>query len=283
MISSFEKSRLRDLLKDFYTVVGIRISVFDDELNIVTEYPDEPPELCRIVRGTDKGIHACRECDIEACHRAKKLREPHVYTCHAGLTEAITPIRLGGGVIGYAIFAHMMPEEGGDEAAEEVCRRCAAYGADDAAVREAVGKIKRHSREKIIASVRLLDAIASYMQITNLASWKNEDVSRQINAFIENNLREKLDSDTICRQFYISRTKLYQISVQSFGMGIAQYVTYKRIERAKKLMRSDDMTVTAIAREVGVDDYNYFCKLFRKAVGVPPGKYKAALKREERK
>ena len=45
MVSSFETDGLNELLKDFYTVVGIRISVFDDEFGIVTEYPREMPEL----------------------------------------------------------------------------------------------------------------------------------------------------------------------------------------------------------------------------------------------
>lgn len=276
MVSSFEKSRMADLLKDFYTVVGIRISVFDDAGNIVTEYPQDLPEVCKLIRRTEAGAAACRACDAEACKRAKKLREPHVYTCHAGITEAITPIQLGGGVIGYAIFAHMMPSENYDAAVAEVCRRCTAYGTEDE-IKAAVKKVKKHSKEKIIASVRLLDAIASYLQISKLASWKNEDISQQINAFIENNLKEELSSEVICRHFFISRTKLYQIAMQSFGMGISQYIAYKRVERAKELMLSGDATITAVAREVGVDDYNYFCKMFRKAVGLPPGKYKQSL------
>lgn len=280
MISSFEKIRMTELLKDFYTVVGIRISVFDDDGNIVTEYPADLPEVCRLIRRTEAGAEACKKCDAEACKRAKKLREPHVYTCHAGITEAITPIRLGGGVIGYAIFAHMMPSEHYDDAVAEVCRRCADFGGEDE-IKAAVKKVKRHSKEKIIASVRLLDAIASYLQISNLASWKNEDISQQINAFIEKNLREDLGSDIICRHFFISRTKLYQISMQSFGMGISQYVSFKRVERAKELIRTGDATITAIAREVGVDDYNYFCKLFRKAVGMPPGKYRNTVKNKK--
>lgn len=273
MVSSFETDGLNELLKDFYTVVGIRISVFDDEFEIVTEYPREMPEVCRLIRRTKAGADACRKCDMDACKRAKRLGGPHVYTCHAGITEAITPLKLGGGVIGYAIFAHMMPEENYDEAVDEVCRRCAAYGTEEE-IRNAVTKISTRSREKIIAALKILDAIASYMQISKLATWKNEDVSKQIDTFIDKNLKEDLDSEALCRHFFISRTKLYQLSMQSFGMGIAKYISHKRIERAKDLLREGNLTVTEIAREVGVDDYNYFCKIFRKAVGMPPGKYR---------
>lgn len=273
MISSFEKNSMRDLLKDFYAIVGIRISIFDDEGNAVTEYPDEAPDICKLIRRTDEGARACRDCDADAFKRAKKLREPHVYTCHAGITEAITPIQLGGGVIGYAIFAHMMSEENYENAVAEVCRRCEKYG-DPEEIGTAVKKIKKQSKERILACVKMLDAIAAYLQISKLASWKNEDISRQIDSFIDANIKEELSSDVICKHFFISRTKLYQIAMQSFGMGISQYVSYKRIEKAKELMLDDSLTIAHVAREVGIDDYNYFCKMFRKSIGVPPGKYR---------
>ncbi len=57
-------------------------------------------------------------------------------------------------------------------------------------------------------------------------------------------------------------------------MGIAQYVTYKRLERAKELLRESNSTVAAISAQVGVDDYNYFCKLFRKHEGCTPMQYR---------
>lgn len=269
MISSFEKNSLHELLKDFYKVVGIRISVFDDSFNLVTEYPDYPPELCRIIRSKPEGETACRACDCEAFERAKKLGKPHAYTCHAGLTETITPISLSGGIIGYALFAHMMPKEQRNKATEEIVRRCAAY-CDAATARKAANKIKPQSNDKILASLRLLDAIASYMQISKMAYWKNENIPRQIDTFISENLKENLSSRELCKHFFISRTKLYNLSMQSFGMSITEYVTKKRIDKAKELLTDSNMTVAAVANEVGISDYNYFGKLFKKHLGTPP-------------
>ena len=72
MISSFDKSNLEGLLYDFYTAVGIRISIFDDEFSLVTEYPERPPEFCALIRSSEKGLEGCRRCDAAACNRAKK-------------------------------------------------------------------------------------------------------------------------------------------------------------------------------------------------------------------
>ena len=274
MIGSFETERLNGLLKDFYTVVGIRISVFDDAFRPVTEYPAHPPALCARIRGTDAGRHACALCDREACLRAKTMNGPHTYLCHAGVTEAITPIRLDGGVIGYAILAHLMPEERYEETVRDVVRRCRAYGMADADTEERVRELARYPRARIDAAMRLLDAVASYLQISKMAAWKNENIAFQINSFLDGNLGGELSSALLCSHFFLSRSKLYEISMQAFGMSIARYIAHKRIERAKQLLAEGRLSVAEVARRVGIPDYNYFCKRFKRAVGVSPGKFR---------
>ena len=72
MKSVFDMEKLERLLKDFYAAVGIRISVFDDGFNLVTEYPKEPPRYCSYVRTAEAGRDGCKRCDYEACARARE-------------------------------------------------------------------------------------------------------------------------------------------------------------------------------------------------------------------
>lgn len=281
MISTFDIQNLKKLLKDFYTAIGIRISVFDDEGKLVAEYPEEAPAFCRLIRETAQGREGCRRCDMDAFMRAKKLRKPHIYVCHAGLTEAITPIQIGGGVLGYAILAHMMPADGLEEASQRASMLAQGYGADEVRSREAVSQIAPRTAEQIEAAVNILDAVSSYMYIKNLASWKNEDISSQIEKYIQKNLDAPLTSDSICEAFHCSRSQLYHISMQAFGMGIMQYVTYCRIERAKQLL-AEGKSIAETSELCGFSEYNYFCKIFRKHTGFSPASYRKALE-EDRK
>ena len=273
MIGRFDTEKLNELLRDFYTAVGIKISVFDENFKMVTEYPPAPPEFCRLVRESDAGRRGCAECDAAACERAKRLREPHVYTCHAGVTEAITPICVGGGIIGYAILAHMMPKENYAQAVNSACVRAARYGGDEKAYFDAVTKIEPKSEKQIHACVHLLDAVASYVYIKDLAQWGKEDESAAIDDYIRGNLTADLSSEALCRKFLVSRTKLYQLSVRRFGMGIAQYVAMRRMEEAKRLLR-EGKSITAAAAKTGFSDYSYFCKAFKKYTGKTPAQYR---------
>lgn len=274
MKSTFDAERLDGLLKDFYNVVGIRISVFDDEFNLVTEYPKEAPDFCAAIRKKKEGVIACKECDKAAFIRAKSQNNAHLYTCHAGLSEAITPIHLDGYVVGYAIFAHLLPAENKEQRIDDICHRSAKYFNDEKELREAIGKLSTHPASVITSSMRLLEAISAFLQLSNVAKWSDKDAAYKIETFINENLSDDLTSELICNHFFISRTKLYQLSMKNFGMGIMQYITKQRLEKAKALLRDTDMEIVSIADKVGIADYNYFCKLFKKHVGTTPGKYR---------
>lgn len=273
MISTFDTKNLYKLLQDFYTVVGIRISIFDDNFNLVTEYPETAPLFCRYIRSTKEGLKGCRECDKAACLRAKKLRKPHVYTCHAGITEAITPIQIGGGVIGYAILAHMLPVERYEESLKNVCECAEKYGVPKAKSLSAVSGISKRTTAEINSAVHILDAISSYVYITNLAQWRNDDISVNIDEFIKANLGEKLNSEVICKRFNFSRSSLYQLSMKAFGMGIMKYIVFCRIERAKELLLTGE-TIAKTADSCGFSEYNYFCKIFKKCTGFSPSEFR---------
>lgn len=57
---------------------------------------------------------------------------------------------------------------------------------------------------------------------------------------------------------------------------VTKYIVSKRITEAKKLLATEK-SVTDTAFMCGFNDYANFIRTFKKAVGVPPGKYKTIL------
>ena len=92
MISIFDLEKLRGLLMDFYAISHIRITVFDENLHELVSCPEKVAPYCAVIRGTSKGFDACMACDREACRKAANKRGTYIYRCHAGLTEAVTPL-----------------------------------------------------------------------------------------------------------------------------------------------------------------------------------------------
>ena len=107
MISSFDIAKLDSLLKDFYKLTKIRITVFDDSLHELISYPEDIAPFCKLIRQSPVCAAKCHTCDQHACEIAVKRNTSYTYRCHAGLTESIAPIRMGNIVIGYLLFGHV--------------------------------------------------------------------------------------------------------------------------------------------------------------------------------
>src|SRR5271163_1375549 len=64
---------------------------------------------------------------------------------------------------------------------------------------------------------------------------------------------------------------------QAVGIGPQRYVTERRIERAKTLMRRTKQPLAMIAQEAGFSDQSHLTSIFRRETGLTPGRYRAAL------
>lgn len=61
---------------------------------------------------------------------------------------------------------------------------------------------------------------------------------------------------------------------QATGMTPLDYVHALRLEEAKQMLETGNLSVEAIANEVGYEDASFFGRLFRRRVGLAPGKYR---------
>jgi transcriptional regulator GlxA family with amidase domain len=66
--------------------------------------------------------------------------------------------------------------------------------------------------------------------------------------------------------------------VRRFGAATGQtplgYLQSVRLQAARALLEAGDMTVQAIATQVGYSDVSSFTRLFRQEVGISPGSYR---------
>jgi AraC family transcriptional regulator len=64
---------------------------------------------------------------------------------------------------------------------------------------------------------------------------------------------------------------------QSTGITPHHYVVQCRIDKAKQLLKRQDLSITYISQQVGFNDQSHFSKTFCKIVGVTPKKYRDSL------
>lgn len=282
MISSFNIEKLTSLLRDFYTVTHIRITVFDEKFHEIAAYPDKRAQFCQLIRSHPGALAMCIQCDEQACKIAAKRHSTYIYQCHAGLKEAIAPIYLGNLLIGYLFFGHVFAYENYEEGWEVIEKRCAGYHMDLNKLKTAAFKQPLIREEYILASSNLMNMIASYLCMERLATLRMEDLPVQIDDYIQKHLTENIDVKNICEHFQIGKTRLYEIARESYGTGIAERIRRQRIEKAKSLLLdAAGLSIREIASLCGFLDYNYFITVFKRVSGMTPLQYRRSFAKKE--
>lgn len=86
---------------------------------------------------------------------------------------------------------------------------------------------------------------------------------------------QPLDLDELARSANFSRYHFLRAFRRAFHVTPHEYLTRKRIERAKELLAESELTVTEICFEVGFESLGSFSTLFHKIVGWSPSIYRA--------
>lgn len=275
MVSVFDLEELQQVLQDFYHITHIRITIFDAEQNELVSYPENCAPFCSIIRGCAAGRAACAKCDRDACAAALKKEKTYIYRCHAGLTEAITPLRIGNVLVGYLMFGHVFPYASEEEGWQFIETLCHSYPVDKNDLKTACNACPHVSKDYIRSAARILHATASYLVMEKMASLREDSTAAKLDAYLSTHFTEDITSEKLCKILGIGRSRLYKLSNQLYGCGVSQYIRQLRIEKAKQLLQdTSGMRIADVAAESGFVDYNYFIAVFSRIVGESPRKYR---------
>lgn len=90
----------------------------------------------------------------------------------------------------------------------------------------------------------------------------------------ENYSEESLSLNSVAGAIGVSGNYFSSVFSQEMKMTFIEYVTKKRMEKAKKLLRQTEKHSSEIAAEVGYKDPHYFSFVFKKTVGCTPREYR---------
>lgn len=274
MISNFNLTKLNNLLKDFYILTKIRITVFDDSFNELAAYPTDNCSICALIRANDKGNARCKASDQSAFQIVQDSKTIYTYTCHAGLTESVAPIIIGNIVIGYLFFGQSFAYDSANAGYQHILNACTDLSLSTQALHDACLEQPFTNSDYITSASHILHAVAAFLCMDQMVTLHKQELPAQIDAYVQQHFTENISAVSLCDYFEIGKTKLYEIAKQNYGMGIAEYIRKLRIEKAKELLQMDErLSLAQIAESCGFTDYNYFITVFKKQVGVSPKKY----------
>lgn len=119
--------------------------------------------------------------------------------------------------------------------------------------------------------------VDSYLSAKSDGHFQGIAKIKQIADFVDRNYNKSFSSTDIEREFSLSYDHVNRLFKQRMGMGIIAYRNRLRIEKAKILLLTTEMSMEAISDEIGFYDKYYFSKFFKKTVGVSPTHFKRGV------
>ena len=278
----FDKKRLLPLLRDFHTITGLRVGVFDLACKEVAAYPVKLSGFCRLIRSRPEGLERCLSCDRAALELSgeKAPGEIHIYQCHAGLTEAAAPICNGEEVLGFLMFGQMRRTSQPQGQCRKVIKDLSEMGIPADNLQSAFSSLPLADEEHILACARVLRACAVSVWLEDCIRLQCESLPRRAKQYITAHLDEPLSLERLCDALGTGKTMLCSQVKKQYGCTAGEMIRNARLDKARQLLERTDIPVCTLAEQVGIPDYNYFTRLFRKHTGETPTAYRRRLRRE---
>lgn len=91
--------------------------------------------------------------------------------------------------------------------------------------------------------------------------------------YIESRISQRITMEEVAEQLHLSPSYFSRLFKKESGEGFVEYVTRRKMEKAKELLSQSGNTVDEIAYLLGYDNKSYFMKVFKQHTGVTPGEY----------
>lgn len=113
--------------------------------------------------------------------------------------------------------------------------------------------------------------------VKNYALSEYSYLVRSIINYVNQNIGGPLTLSMIAEHFQKNASYISGLFGREMGCSLTSYIHQERIRHAIRYMNTSSLSISEIAHAVGIDDFAYFSRLFKKQVGKSPSEYRKML------
>ncbi len=254
--------KIEKILTDISVLVGLQIDFLDNECNLICGCSSQKDYCCSIQKNNEMQ-KKCSKCDSDILKRCLESRDFEYHICHAGLYDAAMPIIKDGIIVGVIIMGRV-------RSSKSPQKPKSILNASD---------IQLYNKLPFFTDLQIesLKSLLPNILFENAITIEYNDILDRITEYIKNDLTNELSINFICNRFHISKNNLYALFGEHYGVTVNDYIISVRIKTAKEILQNSQIPVYIVAERVGINNYTYFCRLFKKHTGMTPSQYRKAV------
>lgn len=268
-------AKLKEILSLFYDITHVVITLFDRNMNPILDV-GKWMDYCMAIGEDESRLEKCRECNRCNAEKSVNYSEPLIYTCHAGVGEAVAPLYEYGSLVGYVMIGKFRDTAGKISSQQTVSEACEKYGLDQTRMLTLWDHLQPLDEESLTATILLLKIFISYIREEKLYHALQNTFAKQISDYINSHIGERITVDSMCTDLGLGYHNLYALFKKNFGKNPQEYINEIRLKRAQELLRNTNKPISEIATTLGFNKSSAFSLFFKEKMkmGVTPMQYR---------
>ena len=271
-----DTKNIQKTLDTFSGITGLNAVLVDVNYRPLAESGNMTGDFCEAIHASQKCLDCCIESDIQAFSKVAQSGQTYIYTCPFGFYQAITPVKVEEEILAFLIVSLVAKEQPFETWEKNTLSAVRAVDADMdiTSLYQHLDKVVMYSEDKLSLCTQTLEIFAQHISTKLPHKIVYPSLGEAAKAYIKNNLHKKITLSALSMSLHCSTVTLTEHFRKEFGITIMQYVLNKRMELAKELLKSTDMTVKEIAYRCGFADVEYFSRCFRDNCGNSPARWR---------
>ena len=261
---------LNKVMKDFSTVTGNNIALYDANFNLLGSNYNNRQKFCALIQSTKEGERRCHISDKKLLENCAKYKSPQTHICHAGLTDICIPLKYNDSVIAYIVLGQIK----NNNSLADVVKLISDLNIDYDIVKESYDSVKYSDSEKIDSIISIAVMLTEYILYNDMIKPRLNINVELATRFIDDKYINDISVGDICKAANISKSVLYKDFAAYLSLTPVDYINKKRIEKACELLLTSNLSIENVMRAVGFSNLSYFYKRFKELKGVTPKKYR---------
>ena len=273
----FLSDEVQSLLDHFAAILDIRVTFFSaDGRTLRRGRQMRNSDYCRMVQRELGTLRQCVSLDSDKQQEAVRQRGIIDYQCHAGLREAIAPVFIHDQLAGFLMIGQFRINDAPPECMLERCSSEEQRRKLEQAFRE----LPRISAEKLENVLGLFKMLIDYIVVRELAVLQGDRLRNEIDQYLERHCTEPIRLPEMAKKLGRSVSTISQFLRRNYRTSFKELLTERRLAKAEAYcMANPDATVGETAFAAGFSDPFYFSRVFKRHKGMPPGEFRARLRR----
>lgn len=258
---------LSKLLTDYSNVLGSKISIWNEKLEPTDAHDEKSNDICTLIKQHIE--YRCRTTDNAALNKSRNLDNAFFYHCHFGFIEIMVKEYIEN-IPFYICIGPFRDPKTERKMKRKISNFCKSVGVSSNVYLNHYKNIPLFEEEKYHSIVTILKTIIHRCIEDKIIAIKDDYFESTIDPFIKNNIEKNYSVLELSEKFKLSSKKFHQVIRKATGLTPKQYITKLKIDKAYNEIILTTKDLQQIASDIGIEDYNYFIKLFKRTKGNTP-------------